>query len=183
MLAMTVSMRLAQRVLDTLPLVMRHLFSSLREIDHHIEPNQFQTLALLAEGEHSITELAARQMVSLPSVSKSVNMLVDRGWIERVALANDRRVCLLRLTVEGRRSLEMVHEAMTTAVAEVMAGLTPEECATISAGLDVLSCAFGGGDEICTDKERKARHARPRVAMEDTQQSDTRTIAALPSDE
>lgn len=140
---------LTHRVLRTMPLLMHFMFRQLRDFDVRIEPNQVQILSVLAEGQRTVSELAARQHVSLPSMSKTINMLVERGWVERVEVPEDRRVVRLRLTEQGRDSLRAAHQAMVHAVDEVVSHLTPEEAAALSRGLDILYSAFGSAADPC----------------------------------
>jgi DNA-binding MarR family transcriptional regulator len=48
-----------------------------------------------------MSALARHLAVSLPTVSKSVDMLVRRGWLERWVDKHDRRHTMVRLTPEG----------------------------------------------------------------------------------
>lgn len=52
-----------------------------------------------------MSELARHRGVSLPTISKSVEMLVRHGWVERELDHTDRRQTLVRLTARGRRTL------------------------------------------------------------------------------
>jgi DNA-binding MarR family transcriptional regulator len=135
--------RLASRVLDTIPLLMRSIHKDMRRKDHHFEPNQFQILSMLAHHAHSVSALAVRQHVSLPSMSKTINALVERGWVERVPMPGDRRVVQIRLTEPGRESLQDTRRVMIDSVAGILANLTADERDKLSAGLDVLYDAFG----------------------------------------
>jgi DNA-binding MarR family transcriptional regulator len=50
-------------------------------------------------------ELAIRTNATLPRLSHVVSRLVDRGWLERLPSADDRRATDIRLTDDGRRAV------------------------------------------------------------------------------
>ena len=133
---------LATRLIETVPLIMRYMFRNLHETDHRIEPNQLRILAMLADQQCNLSELAAKQAVSLPSMSKTVNMLVERGWIERTEAPQDRRMVRLCLTAQGRSALQEVHQAMIETTDAALSRLGPDERATLAAGLELLHTVF-----------------------------------------
>ena len=147
---------LARRVLDTMPLIMRSLHRDLRSINHHIDPNQVQILGMLVDHQLSVSGLAGRQRVSLPSMSKTVSALVERGWIERMDVPGDRRVVHLKLTEAGRAALGELRNTMVESLAAMLGGLTAEECVKLSAGLDVLYAAFGHLPVHCPHSDNPA---------------------------
>ena len=59
----------------------------------------------IADGPCTLSRLAKHQAVSLPTVSRSVDMLVRRGLVERCVDNSDRRQTLVRLTQDGRDAL------------------------------------------------------------------------------
>jgi DNA-binding MarR family transcriptional regulator len=134
---------LARRLMELAPMMMQSMVRELRTVDHHIEPNHMQILGLLASRQFSMSELSEKQRVSLPAVSKTISALVDRGWVERVAVPDDRRVVQLKLTGEGLSLLKEMHRTMIASVERILDRLTDEERAQLSAGLDVLYKAIG----------------------------------------
>ena len=98
----------------------------------------------------SLSELAQHQSVRLPTMSKSVTLLVERGWLERWTPANNRRQTMVRLTREGRRVFAWMKRDAEKHVARMLAPLTSKERATVNAGLKILietlaaSTATGG---------------------------------------
>ena len=82
-------------------LVMRTLAADMRRSPGALAPAQMGTLMKVAVGPCTMSALARHQAVSLPTISKSVDMLVRRGWLERWVDKHDRRQTMVRLTVEG----------------------------------------------------------------------------------
>src|SRR5262245_27165451 len=92
-------------LLDVVNLVMLAVWNDMRRSRHAIEPSQWATLKRISRGPCTMSELARYKEVSLPTMSKSVEMLVRRGWVERWMDKADRRQTLVRLTASGRRIL------------------------------------------------------------------------------
>ena len=63
----------------------------MRRSGRPIEPTQWATLRVIAAGPWTMSELARRKTVSLPTMSKSVEMLARREWVERSVGEADRR--------------------------------------------------------------------------------------------
>jgi len=90
----------------------------------------------------NLSELAEHQNVSLPSMSSTVQTLVERGWLERDRSADDRREVTLRMTEEGRRVLASEHRRLTEWVASKMESLDPKDVKRVERALDILLNLF-----------------------------------------
>ena len=84
---------------------MQPVWADLRRSGRPIEPTQWVTLRVIAAGSWMMSEQARHKAVSLPTMSKSVDMLARRGWVERSVGEADRRQTLVQLTAEGRQIL------------------------------------------------------------------------------
>jgi DNA-binding MarR family transcriptional regulator len=140
---------LARRVLDTLPLIHRTLHRNMRAANQGVEPNQFMLLGWLVQRPHSVSELAQRQHVSLPTMSRTVTALVERGLVERVPVPGDRRTVQVTLTVAGGDALRMIRETMIATLSAVTSKLSAHDRERLADGLDVLSVAFGPAPPGC----------------------------------
>ncbi len=65
------------------------------------------------------TELVARMGIEQPTIAKAVSRMERSGFVERVQDDADRRVVRLRLSEQGRQSVEPVLEAWRDAEAAV----------------------------------------------------------------
>lgn len=135
---------LAGRLLETAPIIMRFIHTALRDTDLRVEPNQYQLMQMLAHRDFTVTELARKRKVTLPSMSKTVNALVERGWVQRMDVPGDRRVVQVRLTEQGREAMGDARKLMLRIVQGALSTLGDDERQTLSDGLDVLHVAFGG---------------------------------------
>jgi DNA-binding MarR family transcriptional regulator len=66
---------------------------------------QFQLLEPLADGPGKVGRLAEAAGISAPTATRTVDLLVREGLVERHASAEDRRCVLVALTEDGRRAL------------------------------------------------------------------------------
>ena len=138
----------ARDLLKVTMLLMRRLGARMRQGDkERIEPAQIGILMRLAESPLTLTELAAHQVVRLPTMSKSVGLLVQRGWLSRTIPAENRRQTIVALTAEGRRVLEKMGRHAERQVSELLSSLTAAERQRIQGGLEILIRALGSGEE------------------------------------
>ena len=135
---------LAHKLLGIMHRLRHRIDADLRHLDktRSIEPAHFPVLGSLRRRNYSVGELADRLEVSRPSMSKTVTVLVNRGWVERVRLDTDRRVVELHLTDDGKAILEEMREQAANAVAAMLDPLSPEERRRLTDGLDVLYAAL-----------------------------------------
>ena len=133
----------AQALLRLVMLVMQSVAAELRGSQRYLEPTQMGSLMRIAAGPCTMTELARHKAVSLPTISKSVNMLVRRGWVERGIDTHDRRQTLVRLTPAGRRALADIQERAEQHVAARLAPLSTEERRQLMSLLGRLTTVLG----------------------------------------
>ena len=148
--------KLAHQILDFAPTVMRTVSSELRQSDHLLETVHFRLLWLLERHSTTLSELAERQMVSLPTMSNSITFLEERGWVARKRSSEDRRRVIIEITPEGREVLVQSRQHMDEKVAQIIGGLSVEEQAKVSEGLSILQEAFIrhiGTQGQCRDKQ------------------------------
>lgn len=117
----------ARELLQVVMLVMRAVAANMRRSPDALAPAQMGTLMKVSMGACSMSALARHQAVSLPTISKSVNMLVRRGWVERWVDRQDRRQTMVRLTAEGQRVLDSIKKRTEQHVRRSLSGLTVME--------------------------------------------------------
>jgi DNA-binding MarR family transcriptional regulator len=147
----------AKELLHVVMLVMRTVAAEMRRSRRPLAPTQMGSLMRIAVGPCTMSELARHQAVSLPTMSKSADMLVRRGWVERGADKRDRRQSMVRLTPRGRRVLADIQQRAETHVAETLAPLAAAERAQLIAALRLLTGVLSvPGEDRCAP-----RAARP----------------------
>jgi DNA-binding MarR family transcriptional regulator len=82
---------------------------------------------LIRNGESTIGQLAAHERVRPPSMTRTVNALVDQGYAQRRASDADGRVVLIDLCEKGRQTLHADRRQRNAFLLRQLAQLTPEE--------------------------------------------------------
>ena len=141
----------ARALLDVVMLVMRTVAADMRKSPRPLAPAQMGTLMRIAVGPCTMSELARSQAVSLPTMSKSIDMLVRRGWVERWIDKQDRRQTMARLTSSGKRMLTHIKQRTEQQVTGTLSPLTAGERAQLQSALNVLRRVLvASGDDSCT---------------------------------
>src|ERR1043166_7289743 len=117
----------ARELLQVVMLVMRALSANMRRSPDAVAPAQMGMLMRVSAAPCTMSSLGRHLTVSLPTISKSVDMLVRRGWLERWVDKHDRRQTMVRLTTEGRRVLAAIKKRTETLVRQSLSGLTAAE--------------------------------------------------------
>ena len=140
----------AHELLFVVMLVMRTVAAHMRRSPDALAPAQMGTLMKVALAPCTMSTLARHQAVSLPTISKSVDMLVRRGWLERWVDTHDRRQTMVRLTGEGRRVLTDIKKRNRKHVGRSLAGLTAAEREQLVGVTRALARVLGtpGDDEL-----------------------------------
>ncbi|WP_454860008.1 MarR family winged helix-turn-helix transcriptional regulator [Promicromonospora soli] len=105
---------------------------------------RFRYLDALDEAGDSmaISEIGQAIGVDRPRASRLTTELLDDGLVERRPNPDDSRYALVRLTARGKSLVDDVHATRRAAVAEALAGFTPEEARTFAALLDRFVAAW-----------------------------------------
>lgn len=95
--------------------------------DHEIEGWEFDVLAALrrAGGDYELSpgRLIKETLVTSGTMTNRVDRLAARGLVERLPDPNDRRGVLVRLTPEGRETVDGAFEELLAAERELLADL------------------------------------------------------------
>ena len=129
----------ARQLLHVIMLVMRSLSAEMRRTEQALAPAQLATLMRLAAARCTLSDLARHLAVSLPTVSKSVDLLVRRRLVERQVDPADRRQAVLRLTPAGRCTTRQVRQRAERHIAAALAPLPSRDHAALIAALAPLA--------------------------------------------
>jgi DNA-binding MarR family transcriptional regulator len=100
---------------------------------------QLSALARVEEhGPLRLGELAARERVSAPSMTRTITPLVTEGLIGKEADPKDGRSFLVTVSPAGRELLARVRRERAELLADRIARLTPEQRDTLHAAVPVL---------------------------------------------
>ena len=113
------------------------------ESSHDVAPHQFSVMCRLEEAPRTHGELAEIERVAKPSMTRTVNALVERGLVLRQDDPLDRRSVILSLTDEGRRSLTAIRRKRDAWMASRVTKLTPEEQDVLARATEILTKVAG----------------------------------------
>src|SRR5437667_566662 len=133
----------ARDILQIIPLVMRTVAAELRAAGELPAPAHFGLLSILNDRPRMLTDLASIQGVSLPTMSNSISMMVEHGWVRRAAPEADRRVVMIEVTPAGRAALERVARCAGAHLADVLTPLDLPALRRLQNGLGVPRRAVG----------------------------------------
>jgi DNA-binding MarR family transcriptional regulator len=134
-------LRTARRFLDIMPRLVHGMNGALHGAEGCGVPAtlaQLRCLAALSSGPCSLGALADRFDVTAPTMSRLVNTLVQRGWVERAHDPHDRRQVLLSLTAPGEAVRSELAQCAAEHLADLLGDLTAEERKALDQALRAL---------------------------------------------
>lgn len=103
-----------------------------------LTPGQYTVLAHLRSGSQTLRQLAEREHVQAPSMTRIVNSLTDKGFASRSADPVDGRQVQVGITPSGEEVLDEARSQRTAWLAQRVAGLSEEERLTLSRAAHIL---------------------------------------------
>jgi DNA-binding MarR family transcriptional regulator len=91
-----------------------------------------------------VRELAARERISVPGMSKFVSRLEEAGLVQRAPVGGDRRRVGLTLTTSGHRVLRSVRSKRTAWLAARLRTLDDDQLAALDAAIEPLTALLDG---------------------------------------
>ena len=114
---------------------------------------QYRLLALIVRGEERASTLAERLALARPTVSATIDTLVERGLLERTAVDTDRRAVRLTITADGRDAMLAAEGTMRTRLDEILAAVDDADLvraalAQLAGGLAASAAAARAVDAV-----------------------------------
>ena len=104
-------------------------------------------VTIARDGPVTLGELASRERVAPPSITRVVAKLEARGLVERTVDDRDRRVNRVAISAEGRHQLEASRTRRTAWLVTRLVELPAEDLARVAEILPILD-ALAEADEI-----------------------------------
>ncbi len=135
------------RIVEAFPDIMRSLAPRRPVTDGAMELTIAQMRALHVvedSGVCTMGKLARELGISLSSATGLADRLVERGFAEREAAANDRRVVRLRLAPAGKHARSLFRKAVLRRLSLAEQRLSVQELAQIADSIELLRGALAG---------------------------------------
>lgn len=124
---------------DLLAVVARLNRLATQRIQMPLPAAQARLLATIeVHGEARIGDLAAVDHCSQPTMTTQVRRLEDAGLVSRTVDPGDARAVRIRITPDGRRTLNAVRADRAAAIEPQLARLEPEDRKVLGDAIDVL---------------------------------------------
>lgn len=132
----------ARKAKRILPIMGRVMEAEMRTPAVPLPPVHFHVMNALSNQAYTLSSLAERMSISAASLSRTVTVLEERGWLTRTRSAEDRRVVMIELTQTGRAQLLEIERRSEDFLTETLSKLSQDELARLMDGLDILIGAF-----------------------------------------
>jgi DNA-binding MarR family transcriptional regulator len=133
----------------TLARLARLLERACTDLDPPLTLAQYRLLAMIGDGADRASQIAGRLALTRPTVSATVDTLVERALVTREAADDDRRALRLQLTHAGAAALATAELAMRARLDDVLGRV--DDRASVEGALASL------GDGL--DERRQERRA------------------------
>jgi DNA-binding MarR family transcriptional regulator len=140
----------ASIVVDTILLGMQMVRRKLRSArPADLSVPQFRVMGFLKRNPgSSLSEVAEHIGLMLPSMSKNVDALVNRGFVNREPSINDRRRIILSLTHKGNEAYQLAWRSSLTNVARMLSNISPEEQKVVFQAMEILKSVFTAEQKV-----------------------------------
>ena len=143
----------AALLMEVVPRVMQRIRTEMRS--HRaagLSVPELRTLIYLYRNDGvSLSEVANHIGLKLPSMSKTIDTLVNRKLVIRKALADDRRYNTLKLSANGLVELRRTRRLTEARLAEALSVIPPEQQVRVVEALKTLGKVFAP-ENVAADK-------------------------------
>ena len=116
--------------------VLFHELLSRNDITMH----QFHLLLYMkSSGKTKVTDLGQKMLVSMPTASRMLNTICDKGLAKKTRDDRDRRLTYVELTRKGERVVEQVHARQREVLAQVMEEIPDGEVEAFLATMEKIA--------------------------------------------
>ena len=132
----------ARKAKRIFPLMGRLMEAHMRVPTIPVPPVHFHVLNRVDYQPHTLTELADTMSVSAASLSRTITVLEERGWVSRERSQEDRRMVSIHITTEGHQILTDIEKRTEDFLTETLERLPADDLKKLMDGLDILIGAF-----------------------------------------
>ena len=140
---------------DCAALMLEVVPSVMRVIRHHMRSHrlprmsvlQFRALAFLDHyGSATLSAVCEHIGTTLPSLSRTIQTLVNRQLVERQTGLPDRRTVCLEITDKGRQVLRFARQGTARQLADLMGSLSHNQLCQLKLAMTLLKQVFASND-------------------------------------
>lgn len=136
--------KVSSEIIEVIPTVMRTIRSEMRGVAlPEMTIAQFRILMRLDHGSHTNKQLAEWVGISTAAMSRTIEVLVVKGYVQRKAAENDRREVILALTAQGKKKYEAIKEMAKLKLTPRLEELNSTELKKVHDALLILMEVFG----------------------------------------
>lgn len=138
----------AKKLIDIIPRLMQFIVAALKSQPSLLPMTHYRILRILQKSPMSLSDLARKLMISKASLSETIQLLIEKGWIERMPHEKDARKFILKTSIAGQEQILQVDGEVVQIVSEKLILLSPEEIDSFMNGFQVV-------DQVLQSGERK----------------------------
>ena len=105
---------------------------------HEVSPGQYSVLAAIVDEPHTVGQLAARERIQAPSMTRIVNALAAAELVGRAENPLDKRQVLVSITPLGAAALVRARNKRTAWLAQRVKALTAQQRTTLHEAAVIL---------------------------------------------
>ena len=120
--------------MDAAVLTLARLARLLERACAELTLSQYRLLAMIADGAERASQIAGRLALTKPTVSATIDTLVERGLVSRAVADDDRRALRLQITAEGRAVLGAAERGMRRALDDLLLHVDDPEAVRLALG-------------------------------------------------
>ena len=165
----TAANELVEEIIGELePLIVRQYQAAVWHDRTISKTHMFVLMLLMEHDQVPMSRLAGMLDVSFPSLSGIIDRMEERGLVERIRDANDRRIVLVKSTARGTASVAEVQEMRREYLRKVLRSMGMGERRTCQAAFKAMRRAAdeippdAAGAPPCAPDLRKAGGTRPQ---------------------
>jgi DNA-binding MarR family transcriptional regulator len=117
-----------------------------QQAEANITPSGLSALMIIEQGPLTLGELAARERVQPPSMTRIIARLEESGLVTRSHDPRDGRVYLVALTAEGHRTIDRMRTRKNAYLAKKLRSASREEIAALEQAVSTLERILQEGD-------------------------------------
>jgi DNA-binding MarR family transcriptional regulator len=141
-------------------------FDMIAELD--LSFTQIKALCALdaPDGEPSVKSLAKSMRISLPAMSRAIDGLYERGFVDRQEDRADRRMKRVRLTPAGLAMTGSLAEGRRAGLERFLTSLDAVQAGALAHALDLILASHAEIAElrpVASAQRKRAAQARPRA--------------------